>query len=63
LENLDKAHVLVANNVFTLIIHAHVNWNSNNYDVTLKTLDEANVFPAKWSYYITNSKVVEMDLR
>jgi tetratricopeptide (TPR) repeat protein len=47
LEDLDKAHVLDSNNVFTLQSHGNVKNMLKDYQGALEDLDKADVFLSK----------------
>jgi tetratricopeptide (TPR) repeat protein len=41
-KDLDNVDVFEPNNVFTLILHAYTNWNLNNYQIALETIEKVH---------------------
>jgi hypothetical protein len=49
LEDVDKAYVIEPNTTFVLIVHAHINWGLNKYQVALETMDKLHLLePIDW---------------
>lgn len=50
------------NHVFTLVAQNYIQWNFNNYQLTLEGLDKVDVLQPNNYFVSQNFKMVEMDV-